>query len=247
MTKRKKITRIIPINLKRRRDKLLAYYGALFATYTPFKLVEPFEAHDAADYPTSHDVRDAAMVEFPFWSNLHDDWLREYGKRGTLCTNWSMQSVLRKISELPQDELAVMCTDGVPFTRNFYDMRTEIAYMPDFDIFQLWHWDSDVFPRPAHFATLVEGYEERLSWGLGGAGDGCFILTPYGASRILEWCESLPYHILEHLIHVKSLENPPGCISPLYPYSWVRPHIVLEPFFGEPDSERERLDNTEEK
>ena len=87
----RKIKQIIPINLKRREDKLLAFYGAMHTSFTPFELIKPFEAYDGADYANSFEVREEAQKEFPFWSKMTDEWIHAgYLKRGSLCCLWSM-------------------------------------------------------------------------------------------------------------------------------------------------------------
>ena len=89
--KTRKIKQIIPINLKRRQDKLIAYYGAMHTSFTPYEIIKPFEAHDGADYANSFEVREEAQKEFPFWSKMTDEWIHAgYLKRGSLCCLWSM-------------------------------------------------------------------------------------------------------------------------------------------------------------
>ena len=243
----KKVNQIIPINLKRRQDKLIAFYGALHTSFVPYEIVKPFEAHDALDYPTAYDVREAASKEFSFWNKLDDEWIdADYLKRGSLCCLWSMQSVLSIIASESDSGWYVMCTDGVPFTMNWYRMHDRLNRLGDFDIFQLWHSEQDNYPSPPHYPTPHPN-DDSVSMGLAGLGDGCFILTPTGASRILEWCEQEPWHNLEVLIYGKSFDEVQGCISTIKILRWVRPHINFEPFFGSVLSERGLLDKTERK
>ena len=237
------ITRIRVINLKRRVDKLAAFYGAIHVTEVPYSVIEVFEAHDAADYRDGFAVREAASREFPFWRKLSDVWIgRGHLGRGSLCCLWSMQSVLRLIGE-GNDDLAVLTTDGCPFSRNWQDLCATVGEIGVFDIFQLRHWESEKRPRPDSFPSRLDTVPE-VSKGLGGAGDGCFVLTPAGANRILEWCEERPFDSLEILLFHKSFEVVEGCVSPVVCSEWIRPHIELESVFGQPDSERSFLDNS---
>lgn len=241
-----RIKQVIPINLKRREDKLIAYYGAMHVTQVPHEMIKPFWAHDAADYPTAYDVREAAAKEFSFWNKLDDTWLdARWLGRGSLCCLWSMQSVLKMIAEdRDPHSLSVMSTDGVAFTRHWRHINVDIdLYLPDVDIFQLWHHDG-THPRPPHFPDPLEDFP-LVSRGFGGMGDGCFVLSPYGAQMILDWSAEKPYHLLEILMYEHSFDVLPGCYSPVEYWRWCRPHIDLEAIFGRPDSERELLDNTE--
>ena len=239
------ITKIRPINLKRRFDKLAAYYGGMHTSFVPFDVIEPFEAHDAKDYPDGFAVREAASKEFPFWKKLSDEWIRDgWLKRGSLCCLWSMQSVLEIIAS-SNDHLAVMCTDGSPFVMNWFDMQQRLRKLPPFDIFQLWHSDdSPSYPYYDWYPSPVE-VDDSVSYGLAGLGDGCFILSPYGADLMLEWCEETPYHNIEVMVYGKASERLDGCLSTIKQYEWIRPHIDFEEIFGRVLSERTFLDDTD--
>ena len=242
----RKIKQIYPINLKRRQDKLVAYFGAMHTSFTPFELIKPFPAHDGADYADAFEVREAAQKEFPFWSKLTDEWIQAgHLGRGTLCCLWSMLSVLKMISEDPdKNDLSFLCTDGVPFTKKWFDLKVYIEQIPvDFNIFQVWSWSRASHPYAPHFPDRIP-YFDQISRGLAGAGDALF-LTPEGASRILQWASDDPWHNIETLIFEKARENPPSCISAVDSYEWVRPHMDFQGYFGRIDSERTRLDRTE--
>ena len=241
----KEITRIRPINLKRRVDKLIAYYGAMHTAFVPYEVITPFAAHDAQDYPDAFAVREAAEQQFPFWSKLDDDWIRAgWLKRGSLCCMWSMQSVLEIIGAGGND-WEVMCTDGTPFTMNWWKMQERLNKLPDFDIFQLWHSDTEAaYPYPSWYPYPV-GENDSVSYGLAGLGDGAFILTPQGANQMLAWCDETPWHNIEVMIYGKSASRLPRCLSTIKRFQWVRPHIDFEGLFGGIDSERTHLDKTE--
>lgn len=235
---------IRPINLERRKDKLLAYYGGMRISRTPLAVIKPFYAHDAADYKSSFEVREAASKEFIFWRRMHDDWIKKgHLKKGTLCCLWSMQSLLRIIGEgEDNNKLSFMCTDGLLLSTHFEALCGAVRNVESFDILQLWHWsclcDEET---PQSFPTPVLG-DYRISSGLGGCGDG-LVVSPRGARQILSWCEDYWYYPIERLMGVKSFESPSDCVSTISPSDWCCPHIDLESVFGHPDSERELLDS----
>ena len=248
--------KVIPINLKRRIDRLCAFYGAMQSHRYPIEVIQPFEAHDGLEYGTVFEVREAALQEFPFWSRLDDDWLgARYLGIGSLCCLWSMQSVLNQIGQEPANSLCVMTTDHFVLSRSYTQLRQELDLMVDNDIFQLDHWNADTVKHnpgvdrlhPAHpptFPTPYFSYPE-ISKGLAGAGD-ILMLTPAGARRVLEWSSDEPYHLIEYLLWKKSFEVTDRCISTIVPAHWVWGPILLTPVTGQSESDRLLLDESED-
>lgn len=239
-----RIGKVVPINLKRRQDKLCAFHGAMQSWGTPPEKIEPFEAHDASDYETSFDVRDAAIQQFPFWRKLSDDWFRTaYIGKGSLCCLWSMQSVLQEIGRGKPGSLSLMMTDHYCIRRLWWDLDKDLRLFPDFGIFQMSHWHNETNAnRPKHFPTPI-GLVDDVSKGLAGAGDTALLLTPRGANMILNWSSGKPWHLIEILLHEISYDNPPSCLSSILPNNWASGPIVLDMVTGGPNSERLRGDS----
>lgn len=244
MAAARSIKRIVPINLKRREDRLIAYWGALQVNNYPLDLVTPFSAHDAKDYPSNFEIRNVAENDFPFFSKLSKEWLSHEGLgKGSFCCLWSMLSVIKLISEEhDSNDLVIMMNDRMMFTKYWDNLEEDIDKLGDFDIFQMWNWSRDPeIARPPSFPSPLSNFPS-VSEGLAGAGDACLMLSPRGAKRILDWAAEYPFHLIEILLHVKSFHNEGGCISAINNYEWCRGHISLESLVGLPDSERTALD-----
>lgn len=236
----RQIKKIVPINLKRRQDKLILYYGAMQSWGVKPDEIFPFEAHDAQDYGSVYDIRDAAKGDLPFWNKLKDNWFDEWAQKGTLCCMWSMQSVLKQISEDDdKDTLTMMMTDHYCLRRLIWDIQSCVNKVGDYDIMQMHHWQGNFRKgnHPPTFPTPFYDFPE-ISDGLAGAGDTVLLLNPVGAGRILEWWSDMPYHLLEILLYHKSFESPENCRSTIVPTNWVFGPLPIEHLTGNPDSER---------
>lgn len=244
MASERRIVRIVPINLKRRKDRLIAYWGALQVNQIPLDLVTPFEAHDAKDYPSNFEIRSQAEIDFPFFSKLSREWLSRDGLgKGSFCCLWSMLSVIKLISQgQSENELVIMMNDRMMLTKHWDRLQADIDKLGNFDIFQMWNWGREPeIARPPNFPKPLSSFP-TVSEGLAGAGDACLMLSPRGASRILDWAAEYPFHLIEILLHVKSFHNEGWCVSAINNYEWCRGHISLETLVGLPDSERTALD-----
>lgn len=239
MSKRE-IKKIVPINLKRRLDKLIAFSAASQVVSIPPDIIKPFEAKDAADFSDVYEVRDAAVVDFPFWSKLTDEWLDgEWLGPGSLCCMWSMQLVLQDISENSTDtDLVIMMTDHYFLTKKWHQLESDIDAIGDFDLFQLHHWFDDArMPYSPSFPSPLVHFPE-VSEGLAGAGDTCLIISKLGAGNILDWWESQPFHLLEVLLHIMAHRGVDNCLSAVYAHEWTGGPLSVEKLTGKPDSER---------
>ena len=224
------------VNLKRRLDKLIGYYGMMQSRSVPRDKIIPFAAYDAADYPDGFAIRDAAQKEFPSWKNMPDRQARIAG-RGDLCCIWSFQSVINRIAQ--GDSMQLFTTDHYCITWDWWDLRNFMRKLPEFDIFQMEHWGSlkngnlaPGFPRP-----LLDFPE--ISEGLAGAGDAVLALTPKGAGRILDWWFETPrLFLLERLLYRKSHEQLGKCLSPVVSRDFVWGPLKLDHLTGKTNSER---------
>lgn len=234
------IEKINVINLKRRQDKLIGYYAMMQAWGTPPEMICPFEAYDAIDYLDSFEIRDAGIKQFPYWRKLDEDWLRRWPK-GNFCCMWSMQSVLSKIAEgRDNSKYELMTTDHYGLRIMFEDLLFCVKQIPDFDLFQIWHWASpkwqdrlpEGFPRP-----LKEN--PKISHGLAGPGDTFLLMNPRGAQLLLDWWSEAPFHLLEVLIHNNSLLEPSNCVASINPWDFCWGPLKLEHLTGLVESERE--------
>lgn len=243
------VTKVRVINLKRRYDKLLAFHGAAQSRDVKPKDIEPFEAHDAQDYESPYSIREAASAQFPFWSKLSDQWIKDgYLGKGSLCCLWSMQCVLELIGqEESGTDLTLMITDHYYLRCFLWELNDKLMNFNDMDILQLHHWTSykKDFDYPPTFPTPIlsmpyismKNFPE-FSCGLAGLGDTAIVLSPEGARRVLGWCEEMPYHLLERLFYVKSFTEYDKCFSSIIPSQWVAGPIELEALTGNPNSER---------
>lgn len=223
------------VNLKRRFDKLIGYYGMMLSRSVPFDVIVPFQAYDAADYEDGFAVRDEVIKDFSFWKKIPDEWFG-YRGRGSMCCMWSFQSVLRKIAD--GNAFQLFTTDHYCIKWNWWDLNVFVSKLPEFDIFQMEHWGSEKEGNlPPHFPDPIEGFP-NISRGLAGPGDAVLLLSPKGASRILDWWSENPVLLLEQLLHIFSKDNPSGCISPVVSRDFVWGSLMLESLTGKINSER---------
>ena len=247
------IERIIPINLKRRQDKLIAYHGAMQAYDVPVDVIKPFGAYDAEGYDSVYEIREAASKMFPFWGNLTDAWLDDgWLGKGSLCCLWSMQSVLKQIAESKLG-LSIMMTDNYYLRKVWNDLHKALDQVGEFDIFQLHHWSNCDGEYPTQYVNYLVPYADyfptplphypSISAGLAGAGDSVLILSPYGAEQILHWSSQEPSDLIETVLYKQAMKSDKpmtGCLSPVKPWLWSDGTISLEFITGRPDSERQR-------
>lgn len=242
---------IIVMNLKRRRDRLFAWYGATHSAFVPVEAIHVFEGYDGLEYVDMCHVISEAQKDFSFWGKLADDnkwidaeWIdAEWIGKGSLAVMWSMQVVLSAIARQRNGWYILTC-DHFFVKANYKDWLDFFGKL-DFDILQLHWWHDDKTLLCEHFPSPVDGFPD-LSHGFAGAGDAIFAVTPEGANRLLDWWSEHPYHVLEVLLHEKSMINDKVdleyCYSLINQWDWIGGQILLEKYSGMPDSDRMQID-----
>ena len=188
------IRRVIYPSLERTPIRDAICYGALAGRNVPHSRIERFEGRDRLAYDSEEAFCEAAIAEGftePFTSYLADG---PPDVPNYIVVTWTYLAMLTEVAE--SDGISLVILDDVRLKKNFTDYEALLDGCPNFDILQVWWWlhvhDAEKPP---------ERTPGDLTRGFLGPGDDFLILTPKGASMILEWIQTYKDTTIEACLH----------------------------------------------
>ena len=187
------------LNRLDRLDRWLLYKGAMAASgFEPSALTRHI-AVNKEDYRDQGELCEAGAVEFPEYFNFHKDSKTEYPGFGHLVCTWGTLRAWSTIAE--GDSVAIFTCDDYYLKARKRKLEKLVSTLENVNIIQLAHHArDDIFFYDTYGLNLsykfgqykISELSQEVYEGMGHSSSESHLLSPYGASCLLEYLTAYP-------------------------------------------------------
>ena len=211
------LNKVFVINLKRVPERLCFFWGVCHAYNFPSEQIEVFDAFDGEKYSFIEDLKEEGRRIFSFWDFEGGDIYRNRYRFALLL---SFLSVFKKITEMNDDEAAMVCLDDAYPAADwnyFYETTWHLSQLAEpFHIWQIWSYTWNGEPKPE--GEIFENIGKGLRYG-----DNILLMSPKGAQVLIDaYARDFKYVAMEDMIYnirqdvvggYYSIDPPVSCID----------------------------------